>query len=252
MVMSDNGIYIVLSAATAKMLEMEVIANNLANISTSGFKADRVDFKELLQQETITANDQTPNNGSEDNAFVLGASYTKTDEQGSLSITDNPLDIALDGKGFFKVLTPGGVRYTRGGHFQANATGQLVTSVGHSLLDQVGNPISLQGAKMSVSQDGIITDDSGTEIAKLAVVQLESPKGLRKEGNSYFVPNDPQNTKELPIPSTRVVQGTIEDSNVNATLELTKMIEVSRTFENLMRMLEQYRNMDRTSAKDIG
>jgi flagellar basal-body rod protein FlgG len=205
---------------------LETIANNLANADTAGFKKDVLSFDHLL------------NTHQEANM-----------EQGNIRHTDNALDLALSGKGFFKVSTPGGFRYTRNGKFYVNAEGQLSTTAGDPVMGE-GGPITIEGTDVAVDDSGRISVD-GEEVDTLAVVSFASPDLLEKQGDSYYLYNGDDG--EGPRPQeTFVKQGYVEQSNVVVTQEMINMIETLRHFESYQKVLQTFDETDAKVINDVG
>ena len=256
-------LWVPLSGAIAQQRKVDTIANNIANINTTGFKKDRITFKEYLTTFEKGYNDiNLPKKewrpkdfyhsyGAEHSQVKADASYTIHD-QGQLSPTNNPLDIGLRGKGFFEVLTPNGVRYTRKGIFSIREDGPLITDQGYHLLGKgTSNPESRKIIipstikKIVVSIGGeLFVDDKS--LGKVSVIEFNDLHSLRKEGNSLFINQNANNIKS--IISTTTHQGFTENSNVNAVLEMSELIKAHRHFEAIQNVIKTY---DQTSSKGI-
>ena len=183
--------------------------------------------------------------------------------QGTLEKTGRPLDCSIEGKGFFEVLTPAGVRYTRQGNFSINSDGILVTGNGHPVLSRQGAPdpgnptpippeervIRLQAGPLAISEDGLIYQNR-TNVAVLSVQEFHEPQWLEKAGNSYYRNTDSRNLKFGPIQSG-IHQGFIEGSNVNAVKEMTKLIEATRAYESHMQAIKTFQEIDGRTVNDI-
>ncbi|HUK60760.1 MAG TPA: flagellar basal-body rod protein FlgF [Stellaceae bacterium] len=210
----DTPSSVALSGQLVREQQMDVLANNIANLSTVGFKGQSMIFAELLTNTT-----------GERAAYVRDAGTVRDWSQGSLTRTGNSLDVALQGSGFLEVGTPAGTRYTRDGRMKLDAQGQLVTLQGDPVLAQGDQPILIpQGSgTLTITQDGSISSKNGT-IGQLAVVSFDQLQGLEAEQNGLYA------TDEGPTQSTdtKVVQGSIEESNVQAVLEMTRLMEASR------------------------
>ncbi len=263
----DKGIYTALSGGIAKSHEIELIANNLANANTPGFKRDsgtfneyltelrRPDTVEGLQRETTQATlmDGRPQG---DKSFVeMDGVYTSF-AQGGLKRTNIPFDLALEGKGFFEVATPSGVRYTRQGNFSVSRDGVLVTANGFPVLGKgTGAPeqrqIRFGQGAVEISPTGEVKQ-GGQTLGEVSVVEFHENQWLEKVGNAYFRNTDENNEKKnLPI-NTRISQGFIETSNVNAVHEMTRLIEATRGYESQMQAIKTYQEIDGRSVNDIG
>lgn len=268
--MGVKGVYTALSGAIAQSTKLDTIANNLANVNTPAFKRDQ-----QLFQEYLTANEKQPetiqiprdvasiesfyNMQGGDKSYV-DAKGTFTDfSQGGLKPTGNALDVAIDGKGFFEVATPGGVRLTRAGNFTLDGNGQLVTKEGHPILrsaepgaDPASRIIRLQGTgAVTVADNGDIFE--GTEnIGKLSLVQVNNPDSLQKMGGSLygFKANSTPDMSNVNNPSVK--QGFLETSNVNIVQEMTDMISTNRVFESTQKAISAYDQMADKMVNVVG
>ena len=225
-----------LSRLVALQVQSDVVANNIANLSTTGYKADSSLFEEYLT--TSASADQ---NGSV--SYVIDQGTWHDMSQGPTDRTGNPLDVAIDGNAFLVVQTPNGERYTRNGSMQINANGQLVTSDGNPVLGD-GGPISFQPTdrQVQISRDGSISVREGASKVdsargKLRLVTFANPQQLRKDGGGNFMVAN----GEQPQPTTTagVVQGAVEKSNVRGVVEMSRMIEITRSYTQVATMLQQ-------------
>lgn len=207
------------SALSALNTSMDVIANNLANVSTNGFKRDGIAFNDALLREMEQG-------GREIGSVGVGAAVESifTDfSVGAVTDTGNPLDLALQGtKGLFAIQTPAGVRYTRDGSFGLDANRRLITKDGYPVLDDKQTPITLEEGQISIQEDGTVQID-GDAKAKIGVFDAS---GFAKEGSNRFIANGPTTPIETTLKS-----GAIESSNVNAVDAMVQMIQLSRLFE---------------------
>lgn len=268
--MSVKGVYTALSGAMAQSTKLDTIANNLANVNTPAFKRDQ-----QLFQEYLTANEKPPtttqiprdvasiesfyNMQGGDKSYV-DTKGTFTDfSQGGLKSTGNALDVAIDGKGFFEVATPGGVKLTRAGNFTLDGTGQLVTKEGHPVLragepgaDPASRVIRLQGTgAMTIADNGDVFE--GTEnIGRLSLVNVNNPDTLQKVGGSLytFKPNSTPDMTNVANPSLK--QGFLETSNVNIVQEMTDMISTNRVFESTQKAISAYDQMADKMVNVVG
>lgn len=236
----ENALLIGLSRQVTLERQLDVIANNVANVNTNGFKADESLFQEYLMpvahQDNFTGRDRRI-------SYVQDRATFHDFSQGASEQTKNPLDIAIDGKAFFAVQTPGGERYTRDGGLQINSRGQLVTASGNPVLGENG-PITFQQTDhdIAISEDGTITVLEGSNNTidsirgKLRLVSFADAQKLLKEGSNLYAAEgqSPQADK-----SARVRQGFIEKSNVNSVVQMSRMIEVSRAYTQISNMLQQ-------------
>jgi flagellar basal-body rod protein FlgG len=226
-----EGAYPILSGALAQEKRLEIITNNLANLNTTGYKKDRAVFGVV----SLGPAESPPGTGEPlGPAPVFSAlSLVTTDfAPGAMRTTGDPLDMSIDGEGFFVVDTPTGPRYTRDGHFTLDAEGRLVTSGGFPVLG-TGGPITLPLGKVTVDSDGRISVD-GAEIDTLRVVQLDDSARLRKVGGNLF---DGGGQPEAAVVG-RIRPGALESSNVNPVEEMTTMIEVMRLYEAAQKVIQ--------------
>ena len=235
----NSGMYAALSGNLSALRRLDVIANNLANASTPGFKADQIQF------ESVLAGVKKP---STQDPSLSSERFSTDFSAGALQKSDNVLDVALDGDGFFVVNTPQGPAYTRQGNFHRGATGKLENADGYEVQGQSGS-ISVAGGRIQIGSGGVVTVD-GTATGTLAQVDFPKPYALTKLGGGLFTPSDPQVT---PAPSTSAVkQGFLESSNVKAVVEMARMIETSRYFESCAKVVKSYDDMAAKAANDLG
>lgn len=233
----ENAGYIGLSYQMALHRQMAVIANNIANANSTAFKAERPLF------ETVPVRQQ-----GRLYEFVQDNGIVRSLNTGRLLETDNPLDIAINGRGFLTVETPAGTRYTRNGALRMSEEGRLVTADGYPVLDDRGQPIILdptQG-KPTIAEDGTISTPLGP-VGRLGVVQFENEQRMRKVSTALYA------TEEEPKPVTdpQIRQGMIEDSNVEPVLEMTEMIEVSRSYQAAQRLIETEHERERKAIERL-
>lgn len=267
-------LYVPLSGAIAQQKNVETIANNVANANTAGFKRDQLAFREYLtaidkgvQEIDLPRKEWAPEDfyrsyGAENAQVRVDGSYTDF-SQGQLSPTGNHFDFGLHGEGFFEVLGPAGIRYSRQGSFTLNAEGQLVTNKGFPVLQKIPEGLSeeetpppeerfitLNGqAKMSVSLQGdVFSGDQ--KVGNLSIVEFADKHALKKEGHSLFINNHPENLKRDGI-KTAVHQGFVEQSNVNAVAEMSNLIKANRNFESIQRVIKAYDNISAKGVNEI-
>jgi len=223
-----SGISGLVDGTLIQQLRCDTISNNLANLSTKGFKRDVLSFDEVLTQKMHSAPDFS---------------------QGPVQHTGNPFDFALDGQGFFKVQTQKGVRYTRDGALGLDKENTLVNRNGDSILGDNG-PIRIEGTEVSVGTDGQIQVD-GVPVDRISVVDFKDPRLLLKEGASYYV--DPGKAEEIPRPErTALHQGYLEESNVDLTEEMIRMVEAFRAFEAMQKGIQSIDEMTGKLINDPG
>jgi flagellar basal-body rod protein FlgF len=213
----DAAGYTTLNRQSGLMREMAVVANNLANASTTGFRREGVVFSEY-----VTALDMDPSLSM----AHAGARHLDLG-QATISQTGGTFDFAIQGDGFFLIETPQGERLTRAGSFTPSAEGELVTPDGHRLLDAGGAPIFLppDARAVALARDGTLSAD-GQPIAQLGLWQPENPLGLRHQSGTLFAADALE-----PVTDAVILQGMLEDSNVEPLSEITRMIAVQRAYE---------------------
>jgi flagellar basal-body rod protein FlgG len=242
----NSGMYSAVSGNIVLMQKMEVIANNLANINTVGFKKDRMIFDTMLN----SAKNPTQPAGTMTDGPVLSDGTVDTDySAGPLTQTSNPLDLALDGSGFFVVNTPQGKAYTRQGNFHLDSSGKVVTADGYAVQGG-GGPVTIKGGKVDINEKGEVSVD-GQQVATLSIVDFPKPYQLQKIGSAMFVPSDPQ-INELPATGTNVRQGTLENSNVQPLTEMANLIETNRFYESCVKTIQSYDAMANKAANELG
>jgi flagellar basal-body rod protein FlgF len=240
----NSGIYGALSGSMAQMNRLDVLANNLANVNTAGFKKDTIRFETLLASPSPEGTEQEPESPT------LVQQYFGIDfSAGVVKRTDNTFDLALDGDGFFVVNTPEGKAYTRQGNFRVDATGKLVTVDGYEVLGG-GGPILLNGSTVSFDTAGKIFVE-GTETGAIDVVDFAKPYELRRVGGGLFVPVNPDAAGQ-PAQNSKVMQGHLEGSNVNAIEEMARLIETTRSSETCQRMIQTYDTITGKAVNELG
>jgi flagellar basal-body rod protein FlgF len=219
---------VALSAQLAVLHETDIIANNLANSSTTGYKGQHVAFTQFLSQTS---------DGSQI-AYVQEQGVARDQTQGNINNTGNRLDIAIRGEGYFTVQTPLGDRYSRNGHFQLDSEGQIVTSQGYPVLSDGGSPLVVPrtAGEITVAGDGGVSTLQGA-IGKLGIVTFPDQQAMTETAGGYFMTD--QATEPAPD-GTRLMQGALESSNVEPIVEITRLIgsqhnvEYSKTFVDVL------------------
>lgn len=245
-----RGLYSAANAMVYRAHEVEVTANNIANVTTDGFKRDRLTtttFGDMLLSR-LEAFDNTgigavvrpPRIGMMNLGGPVGISEFIDFSPGAPRETGNPLDIYINGPGFFEIETPNGIRYTRNGSFQLNADGEIVNLSGHFVLGTNGQPIRISSpAPISIRSDGEVTT-GGIPQGKISLVEFSDVNVIEKEGNTYFRLKDPA----LPLPSdareSTMEQGRIESSNANAIDSLIRLITAQRAYEAAARAVDMF------------
>ena len=258
-----EGLYIAASGGTKQLKKLDVLSNNIANINTQGFKKDMLVYEEKktpfqqINQNTSDTKMMNPFNGTDPAVSYVQVTQSLTNfEQGSLIKTDNPLDVAIEGKGFFVVNTPEGERYTRNGNFHLDGSGQLVDHKGNMLMTRNEEPILIPfGTKqISINQDGSVF--GGVEIdqdplGQLKIVSFNNLDALKKEGEGFYKITDPS-VKEILVNDAKVLQGFTENSNANAIHEMTQMIETVRQLEAYQKIIQSIDEADEQSVNSLG
>jgi flagellar basal-body rod protein FlgF len=240
----ENAQLISLSRQIALQRQMDVVANNMANVTTSGFKASNLMFEDFLMP-VASFNGST---GTDRALHYTQAWSTVTNmSNGSVEQTGNPLDVALMGEGFLTVEAPEGLRYTRNGALQISAAGVLVDLNGYPVLGQSG-PISFDDSDVDITigNDGTISTNNGTK-GRLALVEFPDPQALARVGDNYFTGAAGETAT-----ATHVMQGAIERSNVSGVTELTTMIRVQRAYQSLASMIQRQDELRSTAIQRLG
>jgi flagellar basal-body rod protein FlgF len=244
----QNGFLVGLSRQVALSRELDVVANNIANINTFGYKADGSLFEEYL-----SSNARSDTGGRISYVRDRGVWHNMT--AGPMERTGNPLDLAIDGDGFFAVQTPRGERYTRNGALHVDATGQIVTSEGDPVLGTSG-PIVLQpnDRQISISRDGTVSVRNGasksdTQRGKLRLVTFARPQQLQKDGGSTWKAAAGDPPKEAA--TAAVEQGAVERSNVRGVVEMARMIEITRAYTQVATLLQQQSDLSTQSIDKL-
>lgn len=248
----ENALLVGLSRQTALERQLDVIANNIANVNTTGYKADKTLFEQYLN---TPAHEDNFVGGDRRVSFVQDRGTYRDMTEGATELTKNPLDIAINGSAFLAVQTAGGERYTRDGGLQINPQGQLVTAAGNQVLGANG-PIVFQQTDhdISITPDGTITVVEGNNRVdsvrgKLRLVSFTDAQKMLKEGLNLYTAGD-AGTPQADIKST-VRQGYIEKSNVNAVAEMSQMMEVSRAYAAVANMMNQQAELQKTAIQQL-
>ncbi len=230
----ENPIYIGLSRQMVLQTQMDLVANNIANMNTPGYRAQNMVFKEHLS---------APSGANDALSMVSDFGQFQVTKPGSMKKTGNPFDLALNGPGYFGIQTPDGSKYTRAGNFEINALGELVTPAGYPVASAGGGTIVVpdDGGPVKITSDGTISNSNG-EIAKLMVVEFENEQALDPEGDNLYGTDEQGTPSEI----TTVTQGAIEGSNVQPVQEMTQMIRVLREFQMVQKSLQSEHDRQRS------
>lgn len=243
----DNSIYITLSRQMALFRDMEVTANNIANADTPGYKAEKLMFSDYLVRDRA-------GNQNRQNAYANDALSYRDTSNGAIKNTGNPLDLAINGNAYFQVQTPLGTRFTRAGNFQLDPEGTIVTAEGYPVLGADGGQIVIPQNAVNVIINGYgqITSN-GEALGQVGMMEFQNPAAMKRLGNSLYTATetpqpvipDLQNGTATPLSSARIVQGSLETSNVTAVTEMVHVMDVSRSVANTAKFIETMYDLER-------
>lgn len=240
----NSALWVGKTGLDAQQTRLAVVTNNLANVNTTGFKKGRAAFEDLLYQTVSQPGAQTTQSTQSPTGLMLGTGVrvVATDKQfaqGNLQQTNNPLDLAINGRGFFQVLQPdGSTAYTRDGSFQVNSTGQLVTASGYTV--QPGITIPQGALSVSIGNDGTVSvqlpgQASAQQVGVLTLADFINPAGLQAKGDNLYLETAASGAPQSGTPGLNgtgsLQQGALEASNVNVVEEMVNMIETQRAYE---------------------
>lgn len=281
-----SGMWTSVSGAAAQSQAVDLVANNLANSDTNGFKKDGISFKEYLstaerdndapqiQHGPIQDKHLNPILDKDQSHVVVHGTFTNF-KQGPMKITKSPLDVALEGPGMIEVSTPQGIRFTRLGAFKIAADGKLVTNEGYPVLtarpgglaaenrapasNEPVDESALVGRMINVSDRGPLNFtesgelySQGNLVGKVSIVEFENPKFVRKSGLQYYENKNPEKSGMKEASRTALHQGMLEGSNVNPIEEMANLIKANRLFEHDMKVMRTFNEMMGKEANDIG
>lgn len=227
----ENTLLITLSRQGALRRQLDVVANNLANMNTTGFKAQRMMFTEHLVEsrggERLLG---------EKLSFVHDQATRRDFSEGAIEATGAPLDVAIRGEGWFVIDTPSGRHYTRNGRFRIDAEGRMVTESGNPVVGGAGQPIRFAptDGEISIARDGTVSAESG-ELGRLRIVRFDNPQRLRAVVDGLFASDQTPQDVDQP----EVVQGMLESSNVEPILEMARMINVHRAYDTARKLVDR-------------
>ena len=240
----NQALWIAKTGLDAQQTRMEVVSNNIANVSTTGFKRERAVFEDLLYQNISQVGASSTQDTQLPSGFSIGTGVRvvateKLHSQGNLTNTGNPLDMAVQGKGFFQILMPdGSLAYTRDGSFQVNQDGQLVTSSGYQVQPAITVPEGAQS--ITIGSDGTVSvllpgSAAATQVGSLQLTNFINPAGLQAIGQNLLLESGSSGAPQTGTPGLNglgtLLQGSVESSNVNIAEELVNMIETQRAYE---------------------
>ncbi|MBF0192318.1 MAG: flagellar basal-body rod protein FlgF [Magnetococcales bacterium] len=263
----DSGIYAAVNGALRTEMRLDVLANNLANVNTNGFKEGNITFESYMTKPGLEQHPQpgdafmghkgpmelpypfiNPASSAYSMSYPAAPSTTTDTTQGALKGTGNPLDVAIDGEGYFVIETPEGRRYTRDGSFQINEQGEMVTKDGYAVLGNGGAPLNIGTQGVEISQDGTLASPAG-QLGQLLRVGLPKDALKRTGHNLYSAP--PGSESALTGARGGFKQGFLEASNTNTVRGMTQMIEANRNFENYLKIIQTLDGID-GQANQIG
>jgi len=249
----ENSFLVGLSQQMASHRAMEVIANNLANLSTPAFKRESVQFEQYMVPVQAT---EAEGDGTVNVSFVLDRGVVRDLSEGRFEQTNAVLDFALTGPGYFVVQTPNGDRYTRNGHFQLDDQGRVVTDDGYVVQSDGGAiQVQQQDSDIEVGPDGTISIKNAVGasvqlLGKMRIVTFDNERGLKKAGTSLY--DAPGLQPQAATAAVRVHQGMIERSNVEPMIEITRMIDVLRAYQSTSDMTQSGEDLLKRAIEQIG
>lgn len=245
----DVSTLVLLSSEAALRRRMDVTANNIANLNTTGFKREAPVFREVV--ENMDVGPGAPSGGRR-TSFVIDMGVTHDTAEGAFQSTGNPLDAMIQGEGYFQLRRPDGtIAYTRAGHFQISATGELVGPMGLAVMSESGQPIQVPTddvARVVISADGTVLGAQG-ELGRIGVYRIANEGLLAQAGDGLF---DGPTVAALPANAVRLKVGGVEGSNVNAVVESAEMIEIMRSYQASQRMADNINDIRRRSLDRLG
>ena len=240
----DNTMYVALSRQMTLRRELDVVANNIANVDTTGFKVEGTMVK------TDPATGAKMIDGPPSLKFVIDDGVTRDFSQGALRQTDGPFDLGIEGQGFFSIQTAAGERFTRDGRFTLAPDGKLTTQAGDPVQGEAGDiVVDPQQGPVSIAADGTVSQGAN-KVGKIAVVTFEDLASLSKTGDNQY--RSTSNLQTQPSTAARVHQGMLEGSNVNSVLQITRLIEISRAYESMAKTIENSAELSRRSVERLG
>ena len=226
----ESSLYVALSSQNALRRQMDVVANNIANMNTTAFKGENMMFVDHVVR---SRGGEKALGGTV--SYVRDVASFRDTREGHFEPTGNKLDVAINGEGYFVVQTPQGERYTRNGRFQKDQSGQIVTQEGFPVLSD-GGPVSIapNDNKIDINRDGTIVTESGS-LGRLRVVRFQNDQQMQQIGGSLYATT--QTAED--VQERRVAQGMLEASNVQPIVELTRMIEVQRSYDGVKSFIDK-------------
>lgn len=237
----ENALYVGLSRQVVLQAQMDMVANNVANVDTPGYRAQNLLFNEYVTD---------PKGQGPAYSMVYDYGQYTSAAPGPVQVTGGKLDVALSGPGFFEIATPQGPRYTRGGAFTLSANGTIVTASGETVSAGGGSGITLpaNAKEIIIDEKGNVSTEDGA-VGRLSIVEFASTDALVREGNGLY--RAPAGVAPAPGENTRALQGAIEGSNVQAVTEMTRMINILRDYQSLQRMIQNKHDLERNAIQRL-
>lgn len=238
----NTAIYVGLSRQVTLQRALSVVANNIANADTAGFKLETP----MVREEALT-----PRGSSDEISYVIDQGVARDFAQGALEQTGGALDVGIEGDAFFAIETPQGTRYTRDGRFGVDAQNRLVTNAGHPVMGSGGKTITLDplGGEPSIGLDGTVAQGAA-QVGKLEVLRFADASVLSKVGDNLFTA--PATAAPVPAADARLHQAMVEASNVKPVIEITNLIEITRAYERVAKMMDQAGELATKSIERLG
>lgn len=235
----DNGLYIALSRQVTLFRDLEATANNIANINTTGYNAEKLAFDDYLVDSKLEGK------LNQKIAFTSDPISYRDTSNGPLKVTGNTFDLAINGPGYFSIQTPLGTRYSKAGNFQIDANSTLVTPDGYPVLSTDGATVVIpdDATNVLVREDGAVTVGD-QEVGRVGVSEFGNEQALKRLGNNFY------SSDEVPLPATqsRVLQGTLEGSNVSGVSELVRIVKLERAAGSTAKYVEIQYDLQRKSS----
>jgi flagellar basal-body rod protein FlgF len=241
----DNALYVGLSRQILLRRELDIVANNIANADTTGFKVESLMARSEPAAPAHTADGPKPVK------FVVANGVARDFGQGALRQTGGSFDLAIEGDGFFQVQSPDGPRFTRDGRFRLDEAGRLIGQSGHPVLGDGGEEILIDPARgpVAIGKDGTLSQGQ-ERVGKVGVFAFDDLSVLEKTGDNQL--KNASNLQPQPSAEAVVRQGFLEGSNVNPIVEITRMIEVSRAYQSISKMMDSEQDLARRSVERLG
>ena len=239
----DNSLYVGLSRQMTLQRALDVTANNLANVDTVGFKVESL----MVETDALTPKSAP---SSDPINYVIDNGLARNFGQGGLEQSSSPLDVGIEGDGFFAVQTSDGVRYTRDGRFSIDAKNQLVDHQGDTVQSAGGAPISIdpQKGELTIAKDGTLSQ-AGKAVGKLGVSRFSNLAALKKQGDNLY---DAGGASPTTASDVRLHQGMIERANVQPVVEITHLIAITRAYERVSQMMSQTQDLSQSAIQRLG